>query len=151
MSLPSDPAERKALPIFRFLTRYFPDAIEAMVRVSVAGNKQHNPELPPNQIVWSRAKSPDHLDSGFRHLWDHAAGERKDTDGEWHLAKAMWRIGAELQLQIEADRKFQAPPARPPREPPVVDEILFCGDCGTDLESRPRPYCLYPGRHSGAA
>ena len=32
------------------------------------------------------------------------AGTVRDADGQYHLAKAYWRIGAALQLQIEADR-----------------------------------------------
>jgi hypothetical protein len=101
MPLPADAAERKMYPILRFLTKYFPDAILAMVRVSVAGNKQHNPELAPQDIQWARGKSPDQLEAAMRHLWDHQTLGPFDTDGERHLAKAMWRIGAQLQLDIE--------------------------------------------------
>lgn len=102
-ALPIDDKERKMLPILTFLTEYFPDAILAMVRVCVAGNIQHNPELAPADIKWARGKSADQLNTAFRHLWDHKVGLAKDSDGQYHLAKAMWRIGAALQLQIERD------------------------------------------------
>jgi len=102
--LPTNDKERKALPVFTFLTRYFPDAILAMVRVSVAGNIQHNPELAPTDIKWAREKSTDQMNTAFRHMWDHATGTKLDTDGQYHLAKAAWRLLAELQLTIEHDQ-----------------------------------------------
>lgn len=101
MTLPTDNAARKALPLFTFLTEYFPDAILALVEVSVAGNIQHNPELAPVDIQWAREKSTDHLNTAQRHLWDHATSGPLDTDGQRHLAKAAWRALAQLQLDIE--------------------------------------------------
>lgn len=102
--LPTNDKERKALPILTFLTEYFPDAILELVRVSVAGNVQHNPELAPADIKWARGKSTDQLNTAFRHLWDHKAGVTKDADGQYHLAKAAWRVLAQLQLTVEAER-----------------------------------------------
>lgn len=99
--LPTNDAERKALPILTYLTEYFPDATLAEVGVSVAGNRQHNPGEP---LHWAREKSKDQLNTAFRHLWDHKMGVVKDTDGQYHLAKAIWRLKAELQLIIEAER-----------------------------------------------
>lgn len=99
--LPTNDAERKALPILTYLTEYFPDATLAEVGVSVAGNRQHNPGEP---LHWAREKSKDQLNTAFRHLWDHKMGVVKDTDGQYHLAKAIWRLKAELQLVIEAER-----------------------------------------------
>ena len=123
MSLPTDDKSRKLLPIFTFLTEYFPDAILEMVRVSVAGNIQHNPELDPADIHWARGKSMKQMDTAFRHMWDHKRGVSKDVDGQYHLAKAMWRIGAELQLQIEKDR---APPAE------AGAQVRSCPQCGAN-------------------
>lgn len=102
MSLPTDDKARKAMPILTYLTEYFPDATLAEVAVSVAGNEQHNPGKP---LHWAREKSKDQLNTAFRHLWDHKRGTVKDIDGQYHLAKAIWRLKAELQLQIEADKK----------------------------------------------
>ncbi len=81
---------------------YFPDAYLAVVGVAVAGNAQHNAGQP---LHWAREKSTDQLNTAFRHLWDYGRGTTKDTDGQYHLAKAIWRLSAELQLLIEADRK----------------------------------------------
>lgn len=100
MSLPTDDKARKALPLLSYLTEYFPDATLAELDVSVAGNEQHNPGEP---LHWAREKSKDQLNTAFRHLWDHKTGTIKDVDGQYHLAKAIWRLKAELQLLIEAD------------------------------------------------
>ncbi len=101
--LPLEDKDRKALPIFKWLTEYFPDAIVECVKLSVAGNIQHNKELEPADIKWAREKSSNQMDTAFRHMWDHKAGVTIDKDGCYHLAKAAWRILAELQLTIEKD------------------------------------------------
>jgi hypothetical protein len=36
-------------------------------------------------------------------MLDHGAGLIKDDDGTYHLAKAVWRLCAELQLTIERE------------------------------------------------
>ena len=99
MSLPTDDKARKALPIFDGVLMYFPDAIAAVAAVSKAGNDQHNPGQP---LHWARGKSMDQMNTAVRHMMDHGTGVRQDVDGTWHLAKAAWRILAELQLTIEA-------------------------------------------------
>lgn len=111
MSLPSDDKARKALPIFKWLTTYFPDAIIELVKVSVKGNMQHNPERAPEDIKWARGKSMNQLDTAFRHMWDHALSTPIDTDECYHLAKAAWRNLAELQLTIERHRAEAFVPA----------------------------------------
>lgn len=101
MSLPTDDKSRKALPIFRGVMMYFPDALLAVAEVSRIGNDQHNPGQP---LHWAREKSIEQMDTALRHQMDHGTGVFKDTDGTWHLAKAIWRLAAELQLTIEAHR-----------------------------------------------
>lgn len=102
MSLPTDDKARKALPLFTFLTEYFLDAFIEVCRVAVLGNEQHNPGQP---LHWAREKSTDQLNTAFRHMLDHKMGNVKDIDGAYHLAKAIWRLSAELQLRVEADRE----------------------------------------------
>jgi hypothetical protein len=102
MSLPTDYEERKALPIFTFLSEYFPDAIVEVVKVCVVGNLQHG--NPADKIRWDRTKSMNQLDTAFRHMLDHATGTVKDTDGTYHMAKVAWRALAELQLTVEKNR-----------------------------------------------
>lgn len=98
LGLPTEAKARKALPVYTYITEYFPDALLAEVSVSVAGNEQHNPGEP---LHWSREKSADQMDCAFRHMMDHKKNPI-DTDGQYHLAKAIWRLKAELQLTIEA-------------------------------------------------
>lgn len=106
---------RKNIPLFFFLTRYFPKALVEVTKVCVAGNAQHNKELALTDINWSRGKSTDQLNTAMRHMMDHAISGPFDQEppevlaaigvdeasGTYHLAKAAWRILAELELTIE--------------------------------------------------
>jgi hypothetical protein len=99
--IPTEDKERKRLQAWTFLTEYFPDAFLATVMVAVLGNEQHN---KGQKLHWAREKSTDQLNTAFRHMLDYGSGVKKDTDGQWHLAKAIWRLSAQLQLDIEAER-----------------------------------------------
>jgi hypothetical protein len=120
MSLPTENRGRKAIPLYAFLTGYFPDAIVELVRVAVAGNEQHNPGEP---LHWARGKSMDQLNTAMRHIFDHGQGQTYDTEPEavraaidfegqgyqtMHLAKAAWRLLAEIQLHCEARAALDA-------------------------------------------
>jgi hypothetical protein len=105
MSLPTDDKARKSLPIFDGVLLYFPDAIAAVAEVSRIGNDQHNPGQP---LHWARGKSMDQMNTALRHMLDHGTGTRYDKDGARHLAKTAWRILAQLQLDIEAERNVKA-------------------------------------------
>lgn len=96
--LPTDDKARKGLPIFRGPLMYFPDAMLALAAVCKIGNDQHNPGEP---LRWAREKSTEQMDTALRHMMDHGLGATQDIDGAWHLAKAAWRILAELQITIE--------------------------------------------------
>lgn len=100
-SLPSESGARKACPIWTGVIMYFPDVWAEIAKVSVLGNAQHNPGEP---LHWAREKSADQLDAAFRHMLDHAGGQALDGDGAYHLAKAIWRLAAELQLYLESRR-----------------------------------------------
>lgn len=97
-TLPTDAQERKAVPIYSGVLRYFPDALAEVARCSKKGNDQHNPGKP---LHWDRSKSTDELDALTRHLVE--AGT-VDTDGIRHSAKIAWRALANLQKEIEAAR-----------------------------------------------
>jgi hypothetical protein len=99
-TFPKDDKGRKRLAMWTYLTEYFPKALMAELGVAVAGNEQHN---PGEKLHWAREKSTDQLNTAFRHMWDHSAGITKDTDGQYHLAKAIWRLKAELELTIERE------------------------------------------------
>lgn len=94
--LTTDPAARKAAPVFSGCMRYFPRAIMAVAELSRVANDQHNPGEP---LHWAREKSGDHHDCLARHLLDAGA---VDTDGQRHSAKVAWRALAALELELEA-------------------------------------------------
>lgn len=95
--LPTDPKERKEIPLFSGLLKYFPDALCAVAHLSFVGNQQHNPGQP---MHWAREKSTDQEDTILRHLLESGT---VDTDGQRHSAKVAWRALAMLQLEIERD------------------------------------------------
>lgn len=101
--LPTDPAERKRIPIASGVLDYFPAALAEVARVSFAGNEQHNPGEP---LHWARGKSMDQADTLVRHLMERGT---VDTDGMRHSAKMAWRALALLQLELE---EAGAPKAR---------------------------------------
>lgn len=109
MTLPSDAADRKAIPIVRGVLDYFPDAIAEIAKVSKAGNDQHN---PGQEMHWARGKSTDHADCIARHLMDRG---KVDIDGQRHTAKAAWRVLALLQEELE--HELNIPPSRGSRAP----------------------------------
>ena len=103
--MPSDPKQRKDIPVMRGVLDYFPDAISAIAVVSRVGNEQHNPGEP---LHWAREKSADHADCIVRHLIDRGT---LDSDGLRHTAKAAWRALALLQTELEEDGvEAKAPP-----------------------------------------
>jgi hypothetical protein len=104
--LPVDNEARKALPLWSFLMEYFPDAFVEVCKVAVVGNNQHNPGQP---LRWAREKSTDQMNTAFRHLFDYGRGTKMDVDGVLHLAKAIWRLSAQLQLDVEASRDVADP------------------------------------------
>lgn len=92
-------AERKALPIGDALL-YFPLAFMAFAEVCKIANEQHN---PGQSMHWARGKSKDQLNTNIRHIFDDALGLEKDpADGCWMLAKSLFRVGAALEIKMEA-------------------------------------------------
>ena len=85
--LPEDAKERKAIPVYSGVIRYFPDALVAVAKLSQKGNDQHN---PGTALHWDRAKSGDELDAMMRHV----------IEEDWDAVA--WRALANLQKQIEA-------------------------------------------------
>ena len=98
-NLPTDSQERKRIPIYTGLIKYFPDAVAEVARVSLIGNQQHHPDKP---LHWDRNKSTDELDALARHLVE--AG-KIDSDGVRHSAKVAWRALANLQKELENSNK----------------------------------------------
>jgi len=86
---------RKTMPVFSGVLKYFPDAIREVAKTSWIGNQQHHPNKP---LHWDRSKSGDELDALTRHLME-AGGI--DTDLIRHSAKVAWRALANLQKELE--------------------------------------------------
>lgn len=116
MSLfPDNDKLRKMLPIWKYLTGYFPKAHREVTKVCVVNNVRYNPDREPADINWNRGKSTDQLGSGARHMLEAAVdGKVFETvppdvakitgiTKVYVLAEAMWRIGAQLELAIEAE------------------------------------------------
>lgn len=103
-NMKSESQQRKETPVWSGVLRYFPDAIQAVARVSFKGDVKHNgPNDGSRNIQWSRDKSTDQEDCVVRHM---LTPDEIDPDtGETHLTHAAWRVLAALQLQIERNRK----------------------------------------------
>jgi hypothetical protein len=69
MTLPTDSAERKEVPLFSGVLKYAPAALAGVARISKLGNDKHNPGQP---LHHARGKSTDHADCILRHMIDVA-------------------------------------------------------------------------------
>ena len=96
--LPTDPKERKNLPIGTGVLDYFPDALAEVAKASLAGNKQH---LNGQPLHWDRTKSTDESDALIRHFLDR---DEVDDDGILHAGKMCWRALSYTQKLIESRR-----------------------------------------------
>lgn len=94
--LPTDPKERKDLPIASGVLDYFPKALAEVAKVSKRGNDQHNGVDTP--LRWDRSKSTDESDALIRHFLERG---KIDSDGQRHSAKVAWRALALLEKELE--------------------------------------------------
>lgn len=98
MTLPTDAAARKAIPVYSGFINYFPRGMIAVAQLSRIGSDQHNPGKP---LHWDRSKSGDEMDALVRHMLDDAMGVPTDTDGVLHATKLAWRAMANLEKVLE--------------------------------------------------
>lgn len=89
---------RKQCPVYSGVLRYFPNALMEVAHCSWLGSQQHQPGEP---MRWDRDKSGDELDAHIRHLMDMDDLLEKDSDGSYHLAKAIWRLCAIMEKELE--------------------------------------------------
>lgn len=90
MSLPVNAEERKKIPVYSGVIKYFPDAIVEVAKISYVGSKQHHPD---KGVFWDKSKSSDELDALMRHM----------IEGEW--AAVAWRALANLQRECDNDKR----------------------------------------------
>ncbi len=93
----SKSAERKGIPLCTGVLDYFPAALEAVAKLSKAGNDKHAPGQP---LHHARGKSMDHPDCLLRHLSER--GEIDPETGLSHTVAVAWRALALLQEELEA-------------------------------------------------
>jgi hypothetical protein len=67
LTLPTDSAARKEIPLFSGCIAYFPAALAGVAAHSKFGNDKHN---PGEELHHARGKSSDHADCVARHLVD---------------------------------------------------------------------------------
>tara|TARA_R110002096_G_scaffold85427_2_gene196544 strand:+ start:109 stop:396 length:288 start_codon:yes stop_codon:yes gene_type:complete len=87
---------RKTIPIYSGVLKYFPNALKEVAKVSKIGNDQHHKDKP---LHWDKSKSKDEYDALLRHLIDHN-NKPIDEDGVLHLAKVAWRALAGLERYL---------------------------------------------------
>ena len=92
--------ERKDMPVYTGVFKYFPNALKEISKVSLEGNDQHHKDEP---LHWDMKKSSDELDALGRHLIDHSITPI-DDDGQLHLAKAAWRALAGLERYLKGEK-----------------------------------------------
>ncbi len=97
-TLPLGSEDRKSVPMFSGLLRYFPAALAGVAKVSKFGNDKHNPGQP---LHHNRAKSTDHADCIIRHLVDLDERDGVDEHGIPQVAYVAWRALALAQQWFE--------------------------------------------------
>ncbi len=90
--LPTDPQQRKQVPVFSGFVRYFPNAIAAVARHSWLGNQQHHPDKP---LHWDMDKSSDELDALMRHILEE----------DWEAVA--WRAMANLERKLTGKCQYE--------------------------------------------
>ena len=88
--------DRKGMPVFSGVLKYFPNALKEVSKCSKAGNDQHHPDKP---LHWDKSKSTDDYDALCRHLIDHTINPMED-DGVLHVTKGAWRALAGLERYL---------------------------------------------------
>ena len=99
MILPTDPKERKGLPIGTGVVDYFPLTMAEMARASFDGNKHH---LPGEKLHWDRTKSSDDEDALLRHYIDRY---EIDDAGVAECGRMAWRACAICEKILEERKK----------------------------------------------
>lgn len=96
--------DRKDLPVFTGVLKYFPDALLEVAELSRIANDKHNPGEP---LHWSKGKSNDHGDALVRHQLDAGKWDNLEGHRVRHSTEVAWRALAQLQTEIENEQAQQ--------------------------------------------
>ena len=100
----TDSKKRKDTPLWSGVLQYFPLTLQAIARVSKAGNDKHNPGEP---LHWERGKSMDQEDCILRHMVNPY--EPDPDTGELHIVHAAWRALAAAEIALEQEHDYGRP------------------------------------------
>lgn len=142
LTLPTDSAARKDVPVFSGVLKYAPAALAGVARVSKAGNDKHNPGEPMHH---ARGKSNDHGDCIVRHTMDVAdliAAIERAPDGTAHNVESLLSEASQLAWRAlmwsqELHEQYGDAPLAP-------------GARAASVPAGTAPVCL-PPPHKGAA
>lgn len=142
LTLPTDSAERKRVPLNEGLLKYFPAALAGVAEHSQKGNDKHNPGQP---LHHARGKSGDHADCILRHVMDLndllAELDRDPVRGRANVgtikseaSSLAWRA---LALSQELHERFEAPLAPGARLSGPEEASVSQRDCRTPQSVAP--------------
>lgn len=120
--------ERKKHPVFLGFLKYFPDAAMAVSNHSWKANEKHN---PGESVHWDRSKSTDEMDALCRHIVDKAKGEDFCADGLRTSTSIAWRALANLQKELEAEKKQEY----------LTHEVVWGNDSPVEHDDQCTKFC----------
>lgn len=113
-TLPESSSERKRIPLYRGVMRYFPAALAEVAQIAQRGNDKHG-EAGNTELHHWRGRSGDHADCILRHLMDleedFGCGKGYDENGVPQVAYLAWRAMALAQEWLEEIEGMPLAPA----------------------------------------
>lgn len=153
LTLGTDSAARKEVPVFSGVLKYAPAAIAGVARISKAGNDKHNPGEP---LHHARGKSMDHSDCIVRHAIDvadieaaimrdpHLEGEPESAMIDMLLNEASQLSWRALMWSQELHEKYGGAPLAPGAKLPIPEGVFKrCCHNGTEGCTE-RYHIIYP-------
>lgn len=111
-TLPLGSAERKRVPLYSTVLRFFPAALCKLAEICRLGSEKHNPGQTP---IHNRDVSKDHADCIVRHLIDlsedYGHGVGRDENGVPQVGYILWRAAALAQEWLEENEGAPRAPA----------------------------------------
>lgn len=143
-TLPTDSEERKGVPLYSGVLRYFPAALAGVAMVSKWGNDKHN---PGEAMHHAREKSVDEADCLVRHLIDLAENGGYDEHSIPQVAYIAWRALALAQKWYEEHEGAPlAPAAKVPERRESLREFTTRGYGAALIETYDQAVARWQGR-----